>query len=142
MKYPFLLILTSLLALLSGCNDRRPGDPTVENTAPEIVAPDTADNRGVFAEEREQYRYRISRRLNELEGEIEEARKRRQAEKNRMKSKEYNTRIEERERRRKTFEERLAQLEKQTEEGWQNFKAELEDLFNRDKGNDSIRMIK
>lgn len=141
MKYPVYLMLAALLGALPACNDRHPGDPTVSGvSADAAIAPkDTADNSGGFAEEREQYRYRISRRLAELEGEIEEARKRRQFEKDQLRSREYDARIAERETSRKTFQERLDGLERQTESGWQNFKTELDDLFNGDKASDSLR---
>ncbi len=97
------------------------------------MAADSISNRNRFDEEVSQLQSRINQRIQELNAEIDEARREREAEKNEKKWRNYDDRIANRELRRKNFQDRLDRLKTQTQEGWQEFKSDVEDVFERDR---------
>jgi hypothetical protein len=70
--------------------------------------------------------------MERLNDEIEAARHERTAEMDINKKRDHETRIARRERTRQDLRERMNKLEAQTEAGWENFKKDLDDLFNTD----------
>lgn len=138
MKSTRLILPALLLCAVIGCDNRKRDNtddsymnPNGASTAGGVVAP--ADNTRTFSDEVEDYRVRTNQRINQLENEIEEARRERKLEKDRKRIENYDDRIRDRELRRKTFQQRLDRLENQTEEGWENFKKEMDELFDNDE---------
>jgi hypothetical protein len=137
--FKFLLLLL-LVFFLTGCDNNRNDEHDVHKTPPAVVLQDEHDRDTTrirsFAEQRDEYRIRLNKRITELKEEIETEKRIRKANSG---DKDSEDRIARREERRRNFQERLDRLETQTETGWQNFKTELDDLFKRDNDKDSIR---
>jgi hypothetical protein len=135
-------LLASLLLLTACNNNERRYNDGHNNTATTGSTGSTTgrvetDDESKFEKEMEDYRYRLNKRIDELKADIEKTQRERKMERDIKKQRRYDARIEERERRRKSFQETLDRLETQTEEGWQNFKQDMNNLFDRDKGQDT-----
>lgn len=131
-------LLLLLVFLLLGCNNNNNQEDI--NKTPSAILLDEHDRDTTmiksFAVQRDEYRMRLNKRISDLKEEIETEMRMRKADSD---NKEGMERIAQREQRRENFQEWLNKLESQTETGWQNFKSELDELFNRDKNNDTIR---
>lgn len=133
-KFTFAIIFP---ALLLSCDIDRTETPSINGTeSTDLRRTDSLDRE--FSDDVDRVRLRIKQRINEFDAEIEQARREREAEKNKKKWPAYDERITDREERRKEFQQKLDNIEAQTKEGWQNFKSDVEDFFERDY-RDTIR---
>ncbi len=128
LKYTLAIIFP---AFIISCNTDRTETPSINgNEATDLRKTDSLDRE--FTEDVDQMRFRIKQRINEIEAGIEQARREREAEKNKKKWNDYDERIADREERRNNFQKKLDDLETQTKDGWQNFKTDVEEFFERD----------
>jgi hypothetical protein len=136
-----LFISTALL--LTSCdgdgtrNDRHDDTREVNNvdvdrTTSGNVEIETRD----YRKERDDYNVRMNTRLGELDNEIEELRKERAAEKDKVRVKEYDIKIEQRERSRKGLKERLNNAANKADAEWDEFKRDVDNFFDGDLNND------
>jgi hypothetical protein len=133
MKKLIHLIPLTFLSLLFACsNDRKPDvpPPTEPTVAQDHAAVDSSE---LNKPEWDEYRTRINNRISEIENNLAERRALRKAEKDVKKQKEYDIDIEKREKRKTEFQQKLDNFEVRAKEGWQKFKAELDDLLNSDE---------
>lgn len=120
----------ALLSMIYACSHNKPENPPP--TEP-VVDHAGVDSSQLNKPEWEEYRTRINNRINEINNNLAERRALRNAEKDVKKQKEYDVEIEEREKRKTEFQQKLDNFEARAKEGWEKFKAELDDLFNRDE---------
>jgi hypothetical protein len=127
------LIPFTMLSFLFACsNDHKPEVPPP--TQPTVTQDHAAvDSSQLSKPEWDEYRTRINNRISELESNLAERKALRNAEKDVKKQKEYDVEIGEKEKRKTEFQQKLDNFEARTKEGWEKFKAELDDLFNRDE---------
>jgi hypothetical protein len=125
------IVAGAAICVLVACNNRDPEDPMLnQSEEPANALNEPARRDTVFVREREVYRSRLTKRMERLNDEIEAARRERTDEKDINKKRDHETRIARRERTRQDLRERMDRLEAQTEAGWENFKKDLDDLFN------------
>ena len=134
MKTTQFVLAALLFTAAASCDDRKDNKMNDDNytttgstAGRDVVAP--ADNTSTFRSEMEEYRVRLNKRIEELDNEIEEKRRERKIEKQKEKIEDLDNEIREREGRRNDVKDRLERLEDQTEEGWADFKREMEDVF-------------
>ncbi len=114
------------------CNTNEPpypSNPLVESTY--IQNTDTVDR--TFTEDVDRLRYKINERIKEIDADIQKSMNERKAERNAKKQKNYDEWIAKRETRKKEFNDKLDELGRQTKQGWNKFKADVEDFFDRDR---------
>lgn len=139
-------VFASLL-FIAACNNNRHDNHDRNDTGTTGATGSTTgrvetDEESNFEKEMEDYRYRLNKRMDELKADIERAQRERKMERDIKKQKRYDVRIEEREKRHRSFQQTLDRLETQTEQGWHNFKEEVNDLFKRDKSQDTTWLAK
>ncbi len=137
MKKINFLLIGCALGLIISCTEKAADGGTVLRDTEREDVPD----RGVDLDwglERDDYRGRMNTRVQELDMEIEEDKRMAKSEKDAKKRLEYENRIREKESRKSKFQESMNRLEQQTEEGWRNFKTEMDELFSGDKDNNRM----
>jgi hypothetical protein len=151
------LLLTPLLISFFACSDTRTNDDrdgnidrdrdrdagttgyngstsgNVESSTSSTMYTPTVTTESDFSSEWNDYRNRMNTRIDELDRDIDNYKERRRVEKNSKRVKEYDVDIERRENRRTEFKNRMNNFEARTKQNWQEFKTELDDLFDRDK---------
>jgi hypothetical protein len=126
-----LIILFSLFLISSCSNDSGRSEATTGHTSIPAKEYDTIGNPRMN-DEVIAYRDRLSKRVSELEKEIGDLRRKSETEKDIKERQRVAVVLRQKEEAQGNFRRSLQNFDSRSSEGWENFRRELDTLFNRD----------